>query len=132
MSYGSAAALQAAIYQRLTTTAGLAGIAVVDALPMGSGKGTFVLIGPEEVLDASDASGKGAEHRLTVSVISDATGFRAVKDIAVAVSDTLNEAQLVLLRGRLVSLRFLRAVARRLDEGAVRRIDLTFRARIEA
>lgn len=132
MSYGSAAALQAAIYQRLTATTGLAGVPVVDALPKGSGKGTFILIGPEEVLDASDASGAGAEHRLTVSVISDATGFRAVKDIAVAVSDTLGEAQLVLLRGRLVSLRFLRAVARRLDEGAVRRIDLSFRARIEA
>lgn len=132
MSYGSAAALQAAIYQRLTATSDLAGVPVVDALPKGAGKGTFILIGPEEVLDASDASGAGAEHRLTVSVISDATGFRAVKDVAVAVSDALGEAQLVLLRGRLVSLRFLRAVARRLDEGAVRRIDLSFRARIEA
>lgn len=132
MSYGSAAALQAAIYQRLMATAGLAGVPVVDALPKGAGKGTFILIGPEEVVDASDASGAGAEHRLTISVISDATGFRAVKDVAVAVSDSLGEAQLVLLRGRLVSLRFLRAVARRLDEGAVRRIDLSFRARIEA
>lgn len=132
MSYGSAAALQAAIYQRLTATTELAGVPVVDALPSGSGKGTFILIGPEEVIDASDGSGAGSEHRLTVSVISDATGFRAVKDIAVAVSDTLSEAQLVLLRGRLVSLRFLRAVARRLDQGAVRRIDLLFRARIEA
>lgn len=132
MSYGSAAALQAAIYQRLTAATPLAGVPVVDALPKGTGKGTFILIGPEEAVDASDGSGPGAEHRLTVSVISDVAGFRAVKDVAVAVSDTLSEAQLVLLRGRLVSLRFLRAVARRLDEGAVRRIDLSFRARVES
>mgnify|MGYP000704599485 CR=1 FL=1 len=129
MSYGSAAALQAAIFQRLTAAA--LGVPVVDALPAGTGTGTFVLIGPEEVTDASDKTGPGAEHRLTVSVISDAAGFRAVKDVAVAVSDSLGGAELVLSRGRLVSLRFLRALARRLDEGAVRRIDLTFRARIE-
>lgn len=129
MSYGSAAALQAAIFQRLT--AATLGVPVVDALPAGTGTGTFVLIGPEEVTDASDKTGPGAEHRLTVSVISDAAGFRAVKDVAVAVSDSLGGAELVLSRGRLVSLRFLRALARRLDEGAVRRIDLTFRARIE-
>lgn len=131
MSYGSAAALQAAIWQRLIAAATLAGVPVVDALPRGSGKGTFVLIGPEEVLDASDKSGGGADHRLTISVISDATGFRGAKEVAVAVSDALVDAQLPLMRGRLVSLRFLRAVARRLDEGAVRRIDLQFAARIE-
>jgi hypothetical protein len=131
MSYGSAAALQAAIWQRLSVQAGLAGIPVVDALPKGQGKGTFVLIGPEEVIDASDKTGGGAEHRLTVSVISDATGFRSVKDVAVVVSDALVDAGLVLARGRLVYLRFLRAVARRLDDGAVRRVDLVFRARVE-
>ncbi len=131
MSYGSAAALQAAIWQRLSTAPALTGVLVVDALPKGAGKGAFVLIGPEEVLDQSDKTGGGAEHRLTISVISDATGFRPAKEIAVAVSDALVDAQLSLLRGRLVSLRFLRAVARRLDEGAVRRIDLVFRARVE-
>ncbi len=131
MSYASGAALQAAIWQRLTEDPALAGVAVVDALPRGAGRGTFVLLGPEEVTAAADATGPGAEHRLTLSVISDATGFRAVKEVAVAVGDALEGAELALARGRLVSLRFLRAVARRLDEGAVRRIDLTFRARIE-
>ena len=131
MSYGSAAALQAAIWQRLSADPALAGVLVVDALPKGAGKGAFILIGPEEVLDQSDKTGGGAEHRLTVSVISDGAGFRPAKEIAVAVSDALVDAQLSLLRGRLVSLRFQRAVARRLDEGAVRRIDLVFRARVE-
>lgn len=131
MSYAGAAALQAAIWQRLSNASALAGVAVVDALPKGTGAGTFVLIGPEEVADASDASGGGAEHRLAISVISDAAGFQAAKQVAVAVSDELVGAQLVLARGRLVSLHFLRAVARRLERGAARRIDLTFRARIE-
>jgi len=34
-------------------------------------------------------------------------------------------------RGRLVSLRFLRAVAKRDSRGDRRRIDLTFRARVD-
>lgn len=131
MSYGSAAALQAAIFARLTAAVPLAGVPVYDAVPPGAGAGTFVLIGPEDVLDRSDRSGGGAEHRLVISVISDATGFQAAKAVAVAVSDALVDAPLVLSRGRLVGLQFTRGVARRLDEGDVRRIDLTFRARVE-
>ena len=129
MSYGVAAALQAAIYQRLVAL--LPGVPVHDALPLGAGTGTFVLLGPEEVLDASDGTGRGAEHRFVVSVISDATGFLAAKEVAVAVSDALVDAPLVLDRGRLVGLRFLKAQARRLDQGAARRIDLRFVARVE-
>ncbi|QYK39923.1 MAG: DUF3168 domain-containing protein [Paracoccaceae bacterium] len=131
MSYAGAAALQAAIWQRLSSATALAGVPVVDALPKGAGRGTFVLIGPEEAVDASDGSGGGAEHRLTISVISDAAGFLAAKEVAVSLSDELTDATLVLSRGRLVSMRFLRAAARRLDSGAARRIDLTFRARVE-
>lgn len=129
MSYGVAAALQAAVFQRLVAL--LPGVAVHDALPPGAGSGTFVLLGPEEVLDASDGSGRGAEHRFVVSVISDATGFLAAKEVAVAVSDALVDAPMVLDRGRLVGLRFLKAQARRLDQGAARRIDLRFVARVE-
>ena len=103
----------------------------MDAIPTGGGAGTFVLIGPEEVLDQSDKTGGGAEHRLPVAVISDATGFQGAKDVAVAVSDALIDAPLSLTRGRLVGLRFLRARAVRLDEGGHRRIDLSFRARVE-
>lgn len=131
MSYGAAAALQAAIFTQLTSATALAGVPVVDAIPSGGGTGTFVLIGPEEVIDQSDKSGGGAEHRLTVAVISDATGFQAAKTVAVAVSDAIVDAPLTLARGHLVSLQFLRAKAVRLDAGGTRRIDLSFRARIE-
>lgn len=130
MSYGAAAALQAAVFQHLSDDPALSGVAIYDAVPPGP-SGTFVLVGPEEVLDASDKSGAGAEHRLLVSVISDGSGFLAAKTIAADVSDALTGAGLVLARGRLVSLLFQRAAARRIDEGEVRRIDLTFRARIE-
>ncbi|MGL5008964.1 MAG: DUF3168 domain-containing protein, partial [Paracoccaceae bacterium] len=74
----------------------------------------------------------GAEHRLVVSVISDATGFLAAKNVAVAVSDALVDAALTLSRGTLVSLLFVKASARRIDEGDTRRIDMTFRARVQA
>jgi hypothetical protein len=130
MSYAASPALQAAVFQALTAAPALAGVAIYDAVPP-SPAGTFVLVGPEEVRDASDKSGAGAEHRLAVSVISDGTGFLAAKTIAAAISDALVGASLVLDRGRLVSLLFLRAQARRIDEGELRRIDLTFRARIE-
>ena len=129
MSYGVAAALQAAVYQKLV--ADLPGVAIHDALPVGTAPGTFVLIGPEEALDASDGSGAGAEHRFVISVISDATGFLQAKEIAVQISDALVEADLFLTRGRLVWLQFLKAQAKRLEAGEARRIDLRFVARVE-
>jgi hypothetical protein len=131
MSYGAAAAFQAAIYGVLVAQPNLAGVSIVDALPPGSGTGTFVLIGPEEVFDASDKTGGGAEHRFGVAVISDATGFLAAKSVAAAVSDALVDVTPAMTRGRIVGIRFVKAVARRLEDGDVRRIDLTFRARVE-
>jgi hypothetical protein len=131
MSYGTSAALQAAIYGQLTGFPDLAGVPVYDAVPSGGGTGTFVLLGPEEVMDQSDKTGGGAEHRLQISVISDASGFLAAKNVGVAVSDALVGAALTLSRGVLVSLMFVKATARRIDEGDTRRIDMTFRARVQ-
>lgn len=131
MSYQAAAALQTAVFDALTAATSLAGISIVDAMPPGTSPGTFVLIGPEVAVDQSDGSGPGAEHRFAVSVISDASGFMTAKTVAAAVSEALLAGGMVLASGHLVSVSFQRAVARRLDEGAVRRIDLTFRARVE-
>lgn len=134
MSYGVAAALQAAVLARLQSDAalqGLVGTAIHDAVPPGTPPGTFVLLGAEEVRDRSDASGGGAEHRLEIAVVSDAAGFLTAKSAAVAISDALVDAPLVLSRGRLVGLWFHQARARRVDGGAGRRIDLTFRVRTE-
>lgn len=133
MSYAMSAALQAAIYQRLLADAALSalvGTNVFDAAPKGKMPGLFVVLGAEKVRDASDATSTGAWHDLTVAVVTDAAGFQNAKEAAAAVSDALHDAALVLSRGRLVSLRFLQAQAGR-ESGAKRRIDLTFRARVE-
>lgn len=132
MSYGVGAALQSAIFQRLTadTTLGsFVGTNIFDAIPPGPLPGLFVSLGPEEVSDSSDKSGHGATHIFTISVVTDAAGFQTAKDTASAVSDSLIDAELALTRGRLVSLRFLRAEAKRAS--GTRRIDLKFRARVE-
>lgn len=134
MSYAGSGALQEAVYQRLTGDAALAGLvggAIYDVVPAGSLPATYVSLGPEEVRDASDKTGRGAEHRFTVSVVTGAAGFQAAKAAAGAISDALVDANLTLARGRLVSLGFLRARARRAQKNDVRRIDLTFRARVE-
>lgn len=130
MSYQAAAALQSAIYARLASFPALSGVSIIDAMPPGSAPDSFVLIGPEVVIDQSDKSGGGAEHRFEVAVISSETGFLAAKNIAGAVSEALVDANLSLGTAQLVSIGFLRATARRLNGGATRRIDMTFRARI--
>jgi hypothetical protein len=134
MSYGMAAALQGAVFQTLvadTALAGLVGTDIYDALPSGAVPPLFVALGPEVVRDRSDKTGAGAEHEFTVSVITDASGFAAAKLVAAAVSDALVDAPLVLARGTLVALNFLRAKALRVGAADQRRIDLTFKALVE-
>ncbi len=131
MSYAAAAALQSAVYARLSGFVALAGVTVVDAVAPGAGTGKFILLGPETANDQSDKTAGGAEHLFQVAVISDDTGFLSAKVIAGAVSDALVGAALTLSAGRLVDLSFVRAIARRLKEGEARRIDMTFRARVD-
>lgn len=134
MSYGMAAALQEAVFQRLSGDAVLAvlvGGAVYDVMPSGPLPPLYVSLGPEEVRDASDKTGGGARHDFTVSVVADGSGFHAAKTVAAAISDALLGGELPLARGRLVALNFLRARASREGTGQLRRIDLRFRARID-
>lgn len=135
MSYAIGAALQAAVYKRLQGDAALTalvGDAVYDAAPAGTVSGTYVSLGPEDARDASDMTGDGAVHDFTVSVVSDEAGFQAAKQVGEAISDGLLSAPLVLSRGHVVGLWFRKAKARRVDKGTSRRLDLTFRARVEA
>lgn len=131
MSYAAAGALQSAVYARLAAFPALAGVSIFDAVAPGAGTGSYVLLGPETVNDRSDKTGGGAEHVFLISVLSDETGFLPAKVIAGHVSDALVGADLVLATGQLAYLNFQRGVARRLKEGKDRRIDLTFRARVE-
>lgn len=135
MTYAMAGALQAAVYQHLLADPGVAALiggAVYDALPAGAKPETYVTVGGEEVRDRSDASGGGAEHRFTVSVVTSADGFAGAKAVAGAIGNALIDADLTLTHGRLVGLWFDRASARRAGQaGQARRIDLRFRARVE-
>ena len=133
MSFALSAALQTAIYDRLTSDAALSvllGGAIYDALPEGPVPPLYLALGPETVRDRSDATGHGAEHLLTLTVVSTASGFAGAKATAGAACDALDDAPLPLARGTLISLRFDRARARREAGGTRRRIDLTFRARV--
>jgi len=134
MSYAISGALQGAVYQYLQADAGLTALiadAVYDAVPSGEVPETYVILGAEDVRDRSDKSGVGAEHRLTVSVLSNGAGFASAKEVAGLISDLLHDADLALTRGRLVYLNFDRATARRDGTGNQRRIDMRFRARVE-
>ncbi|MEL6621013.1 MAG: DUF3168 domain-containing protein [Pseudomonadota bacterium] len=134
MTYAVSAALQEAVYTALLEDAEVAaalGGAVYDAIPTGTLPSIYVVLGTEDVRQANDKTGSGAVHRLVLSVITDAPGFRTAKQAAGAVCDVLHEADLTLSRGRLVSLIFQRARAGKIDKGTGRKIDLTFRARVE-
>ena len=134
MSYGVGAALQAAVYQRLAGDGALDALvsgAIHDSIPPGTVTGTYVSLGPEDVTDASDQLFQGAFQEFVVSVVTDQAGFQSAKAVAAAVSDALTGAALTLSRGHLVGLWFVKARARRVEKADIRRIDLTFRARVE-
>ncbi|MEO1676622.1 MAG: DUF3168 domain-containing protein [Pseudomonadota bacterium] len=131
MSYGAAAALQAAIYQALVadpTVSSMTGGRVYDAAPPGEVPALYVALGPETVRDRGDGTGHAARHDFTVSVVAEGGGFQAAKEVAGAISDALVDTRPPLARGRVVRLDFLRATARRVGKATRRRIDLRFAA----
>ncbi|MEP5730948.1 MAG: DUF3168 domain-containing protein [Sulfitobacter sp.] len=134
MSFAMSGPLQKAVYDalRADTSLGLiVGGAVYDAVPKGALPQIYVLLGTETVTDASDGSGNGAVHRFTVSVVTTTPGFAQAKAAAGAVSDALQDADLTLSRGKLVTLRFDRARAVQINGASTRQIDLRFNARVQ-
>jgi hypothetical protein len=132
MSYGMSASLQASVYAALTgnaAVASLSGGAIYDALPPGPVPPIYASLGPERARDASDKTAAGAVHDFAITVVSQAAGFASAKALAAAISDALIGADLVMTRGRMVRLQFVRALARRANGG--REIELWFRARID-
>ncbi|OUS20846.1 DUF3168 domain-containing protein [Litorivita pollutaquae] len=135
MSYVTSPALQAAVFSALSadpTVTGLVSGAIYDALPSGTLPSTYVSLGPETVFGASDMTSEGALHKFEVSVVTTDQGFQSAKDVGAAICDVLIDADLTLSRGTLIGIGFDRAVALREENGTVRRINLTFRARVEA
>lgn len=135
MTYTWAAQLQTGVYQALSgdgeLTALVAG-AIFDAPPLSDLPSVFIMLGPEEAQDRSDGSGAGAEHRFTVSVVGEGPGFLTAKTVAARVSVVLQDPPPALIAAltpaHLTGVWFDRAVAK--SDGARRRIDLRFRARV--
>ncbi|MEM1234772.1 MAG: DUF3168 domain-containing protein [Pseudomonadota bacterium] len=134
MSYAGSSALQSAVYQHLIADVGLqalVGMDIYDALPTGVAPALYVSLGPEEAKDFSTKSGAAARHDFVISVITEASGFQTAKEVAAAISDALVDAPLVLSKGTLAGLWFLKAKAARIGNDDTRRIDLTFRAAVD-
>ncbi|MBO9464411.1 DUF3168 domain-containing protein [Tropicibacter sp. R15_0] len=133
MSYAVSGALQTAVYAALQadmTLETLVGDNIFDALPTGTLPQTYVALGPETATEAGDGTDAGAWHEFVISVVTEIAGFLTAKQAAGAISDVLHEAELTLTRGQLVGMWFRKAKATR-ETGGLRRIDLTFRARVE-
>jgi hypothetical protein len=105
---------------------------VYDAMPSGTLPQTFIALGAETVSDASDQTGHGALHSVTVSVITSKPGFMEAKQLAGVVGQTLLDGPIPMAQGRVVFFNFLRAAARRDTDSQTRRIDMVFQARLEA
>jgi len=132
MSYAATAALQGAVFGALSAdgaVAALSGGAIFDALPPGPVPELYVSLGPERANDRSDKTGQATTHVFPVTVVSERAGFQRAKDLAAAISDALAGADLALNRGRLISLNFLRARARRIS--GRREIEIWFRALVD-
>ncbi|MGR3435044.1 MAG: DUF3168 domain-containing protein [Shimia sp.] len=134
MTYAVSQALQQAVYATLTAHQPLTdqvGGAIYDAIPAGALPSLYVSLGPEEVRDASDATGAAAIHEFVVSVVTTGAGFAAAKAAAGAVSEALSGAAPALATGCTAGIAFLKAKAARTADADQRRIDLTFRARVD-
>lgn len=133
MTYALSAPLQAAVFAVISVDPGvtdLVGANIFETPPTGQLPGLYVTIGGEKAKDASDQTGGGAIHEFSVAVVSEQAGFAAAKEVAGRICDAVLGADLVLTRGTAVSVSFLRARAVRTGNGAARRIDLIFRARL--
>ena len=134
MSYTRSEALQAAVFAALLADAEVAwvlGGAIFDAVPAGVLPETYAVLGPEEVRLSGDSSGTVARHDFTLAITTRAAGFASAKRAAARVAAVLDGAALSLSEGRLVSLALNRARAQRLEGGALRRIDLRYRAHLD-
>ena len=137
MSLALSGELQGAIYTILIGDAALValvGAEIYDApLPVGGAlpSGEHVTLGEEIVKPFGSITSSGGVHDFDVVVHSTANGFAAAKAVSARVSDALVDANLAVTGGHLVSLRFVKAKAKRGLAPELRRIEMRFRAVIE-
>lgn len=137
MSLGLSGELQGAIFGALTADAALnalVGAEIYDApLPSGGSLplGEHVTLGEEMVKPFGSTTSSGGVHDFDVVVHSTANGFSAAKEVAATIDAILVDSNLTIAGGHLVSLRFLKAKAKRGIAPELRRIEMRFRAVVE-
>lgn len=125
-------ALQTAVYDRLTSAAGVTGLLggpkVYDEVPRAA-EFPYLTIGQSSARDWSTGGEDGEEHTLTLHVWSRANGRRQVQEIMGTVRAALHDAALSLTGYRLVNLRQEFCEARRdNDDGETYHGLMRFRA----
>lgn len=136
MTMALSAPLQLALFERLTTDPELSGLEgrVYDDAPHRSREGSsdpYVTIGEENVRPWNTMTEAGATHDAVISVHAPRRGFLDVKSLAATITEVIEQAPPALARGRIVTHEFIAARTRRQEQGALRRVDLTFRFVIE-
>ena len=135
MRIGFSAQLQAFLYATLqndaTLTQKLNGH-IFDAPPPGPLPFTYITLGPEKVTDASDMTAKASVHEVAISVVTTQTGFASIKELSDLIIERLDHKTTSFSQGAITSMQFLRSEAAREADGTIRRVDLVFRARIDA
>ncbi|MEM8756035.1 MAG: DUF3168 domain-containing protein [Pseudomonadota bacterium] len=136
MTMSLSAPLQLALYERLTTAPALASLQgrVYDDAPHRNRETStdpYVTIGEESVRPWNTATDFGAIHDAVVSVHAPRRGFLDVKALAATIAEVIVTDPPAPERGRIVCHEFVAARTRREEQGALRRIDVTFRFVIE-
>jgi len=122
-------AVQSFLYQRLANDAALAalvGDAIYDTPPAESLPDLSVVIGAEELLDASDKSAFARLHRAEVEIVARIAGFSVAKDVAHAVRASLEGATGSAGGGEITRIQFRRAQSMRDTNDGLRRVRMRF------
>lgn len=128
-------ALRRAIRARLVADASLlsalGGAKIYDEAPRGA-ETPYLLLAESSLRDWSTSGSKGAEHLITLSVISTQRGAAEAIDIGETIIALLDDAPLALDGHHLVSISHQTSETRREQNGRFARLDLRFRATTEA
>jgi hypothetical protein len=100
---------------------------VYDAVPRGADF-PYIVIGEAEETDGGTATDEASGHTLSVHVWSRGGGHREAKEIAEAVREALDKAELPLDGHTLVDLRFVSADFSRQSDGETFRALMRFKA----
>jgi hypothetical protein len=136
MTMRFSAPLQQALFELLDGYGPLAGegVRIFDAAPHTSRDAnhyTYVTLGDETVSPWNTSTEPGATHDAVIRVYAPKRGFLSAKIVAAHIHDALASFVPILSTGRVVRHDFVAAKTEREAQGALRRIDLTFRFVIE-